>query len=230
MFSGTVNLERFAAPPALVGREPFPFLIASSTLAETKRDALRRDFPKYKEAGYLPYSEKECGPAVVALINEVTSPEVADTLGDQLGIERLSQYPTLVTISRFLNRRHGVIHTDGRSKIATALFYLNDSWDPTSGGCFRLLKGPDDIEDVVAPELKPLFGNFAMFKRTDNSYHGHLPFEGERRVIQIAWVVSEEEKLRKTKTGRLSRFLKSIIGGSLFDFQQLIIDVAPLVT
>jgi hypothetical protein len=211
MLGGTVRLERFAAPHAIMAHQPFPFLIASGTLADTKRDALRQDFPQYKEAGYLPYSEKECGPAVVELINEATSPQVADTLGDQLGIERLSQYPTMVTICRFLNRRHGSIHADGKAKIATALFYLNDTWEPTSDGCFRFLKGPDDIDDMVAPELKPLYGNFAIFKRTDNSFHGHRPFEGERRVIQIAWVVSEEEKLRKTRTGRISRFLKRVL-------------------
>lgn len=208
-----LNPERFDAAHALVAREPFPFLIATDTLAEAKRDALSRDFPKYEEEGFLPYSEEECGPAVVELVNEVTSPGVADKLGDQLGIERLSQYPVLVTISRFLNRRHGAIHTDGKAKIATALFYLNDTWNLTSGGCLRFLKGPDDINDIVAPEQKPLYGNFAMFKRTDNSFHGHLPFEGERRVIQIAWLTSDKERLRKSKTGHLSRVLKSILGG-----------------
>jgi hypothetical protein len=204
--------ESFGPARALVRREPFPFLIASDTLAEGKRDALRQDFPKYGEAGFLPYSQKECGPAVVELINEVTSPEVADALGEQLTIERLSQYPTLVTICRFLDRRHGNIHTDGNAKIATALFYLNDIWGDTSGGCFRFLNSPDDIEDVVVPEVKPLYGNFAIFKRTENSFHGHLRFEGERRVIQIAWLINEEEKLRKTRTGRISRFLKRVVG------------------
>jgi hypothetical protein len=193
-------------------QEPFPFLIASDILAEAKRNALHQDFPKYGEAGFLPYSDKECGPAVIDLVIEATSPAVADSLGEQLGIERLSQYPTLVTICRFLDRRHGAIHTDGKAKIATALFYLNDSWGPTSGGCLRFLNGPDDVDDVVVPELKPLYGNFAIFKRTDNSFHCHLPFEGERRVIQIAWLTTEEEKLRKTRTGRISRFLKSLGG------------------
>lgn len=91
---------------------------------------------------------------------------MADSLGEQLGIERLSQYPTLVTICRFLDRRHGAIHTDGKAKIATALFYLNDSWGPTSGGCLRFLNGPDDVDDVVVPELKPLYGNFASVQIT----------------------------------------------------------------
>jgi hypothetical protein len=32
-------------------------------------------------------------------------------------------------------------------------------------------------------------------------------------VIQIAWLTSDKERLRKSKTGHLSRFLKSIFGG-----------------
>ena len=67
-------------------------------------------------------------------------------------------------------------------------------------------------DDVVVPELKPLFGEFAVFKRCENSFHGHLPYEGERRVIQVAWLTSEEEKLRKTKRGKFSRAFKKLFG------------------
>jgi hypothetical protein len=57
-----------------------------------------------------------------------------------------------------------------------------------------------------------LYGNFVVFKRADNSFHGHLPFEGERHVIQVAWLTSEEEKLRKTQRGKLSRLFKNLFG------------------
>jgi hypothetical protein len=205
--------ERFDDPDTLVNRTPFPFIIAKGILSDASREVLREDFPKYKEAGFFPYAEEECGPSISQLINEVIAPEVADMLGDKLDIQKLSQYPTLVTICRLLNRRHGTIHTDSKSKVATALIYLNDTWTSTGGGCLRFLKGSDSIDAVLVPELKPLYGHFAIFKRTDNSFHGHLPFEGERRVIQIAWLTSDEEKLRKTKRGRVSRFLKTILGG-----------------
>jgi len=51
-----------------------------------------------------------------------------------------------------------------------------------------------------------------VFKRCDNSFHGHLPYAGERRVIQVAWLTSEAEKQRKTKRGRFSRTFKKIFG------------------
>jgi hypothetical protein len=71
----------------------------------------------------------------------------------------------------------------------------------------------DDIDAMVMPELIPLYGEFAVFKRCDNSFHGHLPYEGERRVIQVAWLTSEEEKLRKTRRGKFSRAFKKVFGG-----------------
>ena len=70
-----------------------------------------------------------------------------------------------------------------------------------------------DIDDLVAPEIKPLFGNLVVFKRAENSFHGHLPYEGERHVIQVAWLTSLEEKMRKTQRGKLSRLFKKLFGG-----------------
>lgn len=203
----------FTASDSIIQREPFPFLIARDTLNEQHKAGLHQDFPVYSEAGYLPYNPSECGPSINKLIEEITSSAIADELGVKLGIERLSQYPTLVTICRHLNRRHGSIHTDGRSKVATALIYMNDEWAGTSDGCLRFLASADDVNDTIAPEVAPLFGRFAMFKRADNSYHGHLPYEGERRVIQIAWIINEAERNRKLKRGGFSRFIKGIFGG-----------------
>jgi len=202
----------FSATDVINLQQPFPFFIAQDTLDEQHKAELRKDFPVYSQAGYFPYNPDECGPAVNALINEVTSPAFADFLGDEIDVERLSQYPILVTICRHLNRRHGDIHTDGKSKVATALIYMNEDWNGSSDGCLRFLSRADDVNATVVPEIKPLFGFFAMFKRADNSYHGHLPYEGERRVIQIAWIINEEERDRKIKRGGFSRFVKGIFG------------------
>ena len=196
----------------LVRNEPFHFLLAHEQLPKGSADALRQDFPKYAGAGFFPYEEKDCGPSINHLIGDLTDPAVASAVGERLGIENLGQYPTLVTLCRALNKRHGTIHTDSRSKVATALLYLNESWPDTSDGCFRFLNRIDAIDDLAAPEVKPLYGNFVVFKRADNSFHGHLPFEGERRVIQVAWLTSEEEKLRKTQRGKLSRLFKKLFG------------------
>ena len=204
--------SRLDRADTVVRTEPFCFIVAREQLPAGAARDLERDFPKYAGAGFFPYEESDCGPSVNQLVADLIDPAVATAVGKRLGIDNLGQYPTLVTLCRALNKRHGTIHTDSRSKVATALLYLNESWPDTSDGCLRFLGRVDDVDSLVAPELKPLYGNLAVFKRSDNSFHGHLPFEGERRVIQVAWLTSEDEKLRKTQRGKLSRLFKKLFG------------------
>jgi hypothetical protein len=207
----TLLMDR-VAPATVVREAPFPLLIARDVLDRDAEQALGADFPQYRGAGFFPFSSSDCGPAMNALVDELTAPPFADRVGDLLGIERLSQYPVLVTICRALNLRHGTIHTDSQSKVASALVYLNPDWAPSHAGCLRFLSASNDIEALVAPEIKPVFGTLTAFRRTDNSFHGHLPYEGERRVIQVAWVVDAAAVERKTRRGRFSRAIKRIAG------------------
>lgn len=201
-----------AVQPAIY-RQPFAFLIAEGMLPDAAATALDADFPRYTNAGFFPHEEKDCGPSINGVVRDLSSPAFADAIGNHLGIEHLGSLPSLVTLCRSLNLRHGTIHTDSRSKVVTALLYLNPSWPAISEGCLRFLNRIDDIDDVAVPEVRPLYGNFVAFRRADNSFHGHLPHEGERRVIQIAWLTSEEEKERKTRRGKFSRLFKKLFGG-----------------
>jgi hypothetical protein len=204
---------RLTDPGVQVQQDPFSFLIASNMLRPEALPQLQRDFPHYPEAGFFPYKTEDCGPSVNRLVEQITGPEFAEALGQRLGVPGLSKLPALVTLCSRLNRRHGTIHTDSRSKVLTALVYLNTDWPHGSPGCLRFLKRVDDIESLVVPELLPVYGNFAAFKRAENSFHGHLPHEGERMVIQIAWLTSHEELLRKQKRGRATHWLKKLLGG-----------------
>ncbi len=203
---------RLDRPDTMVRHQPFSFMVAHGQLPNEMRSDLDRDFPRYTSAGFFPYDPGDCGPSINTLIENLTSSAFARAVGQRLDIDHLDQYPTLVTVCRLLNKRHGTIHTDSKSKIATALLYLNAQWPDTSAGCLRFLHRIDDIDSMVMPELIPLYGEFAVFKRCENSFHGHLPYEGERRVIQIAWLTSEEEKLRKTRRGKFSRAFKKLFG------------------
>jgi hypothetical protein len=197
----------------LVREQPFAFLIARDQLPTQAANDLERDFPRYPNAGFFPHETADCGPSVNRLIEDLTARPFADAIGARLGLPALGEHPSLVTLCRSLNKRHGTIHTDSKSKIVTALIYLNESWPDIHEGCFRFLNRIDDIDDVVVPEVRPLYGNLVAFRRADNSFHGHLPHEGERRVIQVAWLTSEDEKLRKTRRGKLSRLFKKLFGG-----------------
>jgi hypothetical protein len=131
-------------------------MVAHGQLPDEVRGDLDRDFPRYASAGFFPYDPADCGPSVNALIENMTSPAFAGAIGQRLGIDNLGQYPTLVTLCRLLNKRHGTIHTDSKSKVATALIYLNTQWPDTSDGCLRFLHKIDDIDSIAAPELAPL--------------------------------------------------------------------------
>ena len=193
--------------------EPFPFLIARQALDAAVAMALVEDFPRYRGAGFFPHETEDCGPSVNAVIAELTAPSFANALGRALGLPNgLAMHPALVTLCRSLNLRHGTIHTDSRSKVATALLYLSPDWPQTSAGCLRFLARGDDIDALLVPEIRPLYGTLAAFRRTENSFHGHLPFEGERPVIQVAWLVDAAAIERKTRRGRFSRALKWLAG------------------
>lgn len=196
----------------LIKKQPFNFFVAQKVLSEAPMPALLEDFPQLKGSGYLPYEQEECGESINSLIENLLDAGFVDAIGDNLEIDKLSQYPTYISISRSLKKRHGNIHTDGKSKVATALLYLNPEWSLDGNGCLRFLNRIDDYEDMVVPEIKPAYGTLVAFKRAENSFHGHLPFQGQRLVIQIAWLVSAADKERKAKRGRLSHKLKQLQG------------------
>lgn len=137
MTSAIINPTRFDRSDTLIFNEPFSFMIAHGVLQSDWRTDLARDFPHYAEAGFFPYAESDCGPSMQKLVQRLTAGDMADAIGQRLGIDHLGNYPTLVTLCRSLNRRHGTIHTDSTSKVATALLYLNESWPDSSDGCLR---------------------------------------------------------------------------------------------
>lgn len=188
--------------------EPFPFLVAHHVLSDTLRAPLAEDFPNYRRAGFFPMDERDCGPAVRAVVQGLESAAFADRLGELLGVENMGSLPTIVTLRKWSKETDGRIHNDSRSKVATALLYLNETWPDTGGGCFRVLTDNESFEHLAAPEVRPLYGQLAAFRRTENSWHGHPPYTGERRVIQVAWLTGMEEKRRKEKRGRFTRLVK----------------------
>ena len=204
--------ERLSAADACTAREPFSYLIATGTVDVAARSALRDGFPVSKQAGFIPHEPAACGVELNRLIAEITTPAFADALGERLGVPYMSDYPVLVSICSRLNKRHGTIHTDSRSKIASALLYLNDDWMPGSAGSLRLLANDRDIDSLLTSEIPPLYGTLVAFRRSANSFHGHLPFEGERRVIQFAWLADRGALERKTRRGHMQRLFKRIFG------------------
>jgi hypothetical protein len=68
-------------------------------------------------------------------------------------------------------------------------------------------------EDVnaTAIEIVPKWGTLLAFRRADNSWHGHLPANGERRVVQLNWVTSQEMADRELRRHKRSAFFKRLL-------------------
>jgi len=90
------------------------------------------------------------------------------------------------------------------------LIYMNNAWEAKTGR-LRLLRGPDNLEDVIA-EVPPDEGTLLIFKNEPNAWHGFHAFEGPRRVIQLNWVTDQGVVAREQARHKVSAFFKRLRG------------------
>jgi len=93
--------------------------------------------------------------------------------------------------------------------VMTMLVYMNDGWNPSEGGQLRVLYDEKHYEPYAA-EIVPTMGNIFAFLRSDKSWHGHRPFAGERKVVQITWLIDDSKVAHKTRTAKWTRWLKRL--------------------
>jgi hypothetical protein len=206
MAATMLNLDAFGATPLI--QEPFDYLVLPGFIKPEARAAINADFPLVEKPGSFPLSEVRYGPVFTALVDELRGPEVRQAFEEKFAID-LKGRPTMITVRGRCSERDGQIHTDSLSKLITVLIYLNPAWEE-AGGRLRLLRSATDLDDVIA-EIPPEEGTLVTFRRSDNSYHGHKPFTGPRRVIQLNWVVSNEVLRYETARHRVSAFFKRIL-------------------
>jgi SM-20-related protein len=190
--------------------EPYDWFLGSGILRQEAIDELKRDFPDITKPGYLTVDEVQLKGRFKTLIDELESDEFSQELSKKFGID-LTPYPRLTTIMKRSQPKYGAIHTDGPSKVMTLLVYMNDEWQADASGRLRVLYNEKDFEPYAA-EVPPTMGTVFAFLRADNSWHGHQPFVGERKVVQVAWVKDADELARKKKRNKVAQFLKGIFG------------------
>jgi hypothetical protein len=195
---------------AEVHTSPYRYVVGDHFLKEDRIDKLREEFPPIDKPGYLTVDEVMIKGSFKQLIDDLESDEMADALSAKLDLN-LTPLPRLTTIRRLSQLKDGRIHTDSESKLATFLVYMNDSWNASSDGRLRVLNGPENFDDMTA-EISPVMGSCFGFRRADNSWHGHKPFAGERRVVQITWLKDATELERKKKRNGMAQFFKGIFG------------------
>ena len=115
----------------------------------------------------------------------------------------------MITVRGRCQRKDGRIHTDVKSKIVTALLYLNEDWK-AEGGRLRFLRGPDDLEDALG-EVHPNGGTLVAFRRSACSWHGHQPYVGVRRYVMFNWMANAWAAAWELSRHRLSARAKIFV-------------------
>jgi hypothetical protein len=169
--------------------EPFPHLVCAQALSPADVAAANADFPVITRPGLFPFNQLHYGLGFGRLIDEIRGPRLRRLLEDRFDID-LSDKPLMVTVRGLCARRDGRIHTDSKDKIVTGLLYLNAEPWAAAGGRLRLLRDGRNLDNMIA-EVPPDGGSLVAFRRTDNAWHGHAPYEGPRRYIMFNWLRSD---------------------------------------
>jgi hypothetical protein len=201
-----LNLETFAA--TTLATDPYAHVVVPGFLDQAMIEGATADFPDVPKAGLFPTTEVSCTGGFQRLLDALDGPEFETAIAEKFSVDVIG-LPKLFTVRGRARPKDGRIHTDSVTKVVTVLIYLNREWR-AMGGRLRVLRGPDDIADYAA-EIEPAAGTLFAFLRSDKSFHGHEPFDGERRAIQLNWMTTVAVRDREVSRHRLSSRLKRLL-------------------
>lgn len=190
--------------------EPFEYLIVPQFVKAECLEAIEHDFPPITSGGSFPLNSLHYGPAFGQLTDELLGDEVRHIFAVKFDMD-LSERPATLTVRGRTRPKDGQIHIDSKTKLITILLYLNRQWN-AGGGRLRLLRGEHDLEDVVA-EVPPDQGALVAFRCRPNAWHGHHSFDGERRSMQLNYVVDESASRWASFRHSMSAMFKSLRAG-----------------
>lgn len=203
-----LKLDALRATP--LQRDPFEYVIVKDFLGAENLKEVLADYPQVPGPGSHPPAGLNIAGRFKTMIDELLDTEFRKIVEEKFDID-LTDRPTMYTVRGFCRARDGKIHTDSKTKLITVLLYMNDdSWE-SSTGRLRILRNGTDLENYAA-EIEPSGGTLLIFKRSDSSWHGHHPFEGKRRAIQLNWVteqsVVDREQSRHGFTSTIKRLFQ----------------------
>jgi len=196
-------------------RDPYEYLIVPEFLRPEAFKAASADYPEVPGPGSHPPAELKIHGDFKNLMDELLGDGFRRAIERKFGVD-LTGRPTMYTVRGFTRDKDGSIHTDSETKIITVLLYMNERWQEDAGR-LRILRDGVDLENYVA-EVPPYGGTLLAFRRSDKSWHGHKPFVGARRAIQLNWVttqqVADSEQLRHRVSTKLKRIKTMFTPGS----------------
>jgi SM-20-related protein len=206
-----LKLDTLRATP--IERNPFDYVIVRNFVEREKLAEVLADYPQVPGPGSHPPAGLKISGHFKELMDQLLDGPFRKIVEEKFDID-LSGRPTMYTVRGFCRARDGKIHTDSKTKLITVLLYMNDDAWESSTGRLRILRNGDDLENFAA-EVEPSGGTLLIFKRSDNSWHGHHPFEGKRRAVQLNWVTEQSVVDREQGRHGLSSTIKRIFQPAL---------------
>lgn len=191
-------LDSDAVRPAPASREPCSGLLGGAAVTGP---------------GDLTADEVTLNDRLEAPVDELESDAFSPMLGDSFGVD-LVPCPRLTTIMTRSQLEYGAIRAHGPSKVGALPVSMDDAWmddvweAPAAGRRRVRFGGRNDTPVAVA--APPTMGTMFAYPQRDPSRHGHESFEGERPVVQAAWMTDAAEPLRERN--RTARFSKGLFG------------------
>lgn len=186
--------------------EPFGHVLIENIIARQHLATILDGFPETPGPGSHSPRSLHIRADFATLLKELESDAFRHAIERKFEID-LTARPTVTTIRGELRAKDGAIHTDSPSKLITILLYLNRDWD-APGGRLRLLRSAN--LDDYAIEIAPRAGTLLAFRRGETSWHGHAPFVGPRRAVQMSYVTDHATAVREERRHRFATQLKRI--------------------
>lgn len=203
---GHLNIDNLRR--AKLRSEPFQYTIVPKFLSAGTLTNVIETYPEIRKGGSYPLESLDLPAALKQVIEEMSGPEFERAIEKKFSV-KLAGLPKMYSLRGNCRKSDGKIHTDSKDKVITVLLYLNEEWDH-QGGRLRLLRNGGDLEDY-AEEVPPDDGTMLIFRRSERSFHGHGPFEGVRRSIQMNWMVSGNRRTFHSLRHKISARVKRLV-------------------
>lgn len=187
---------------------PYEHVVMPDFIKREHQAQVLADFPAIADAGLYTPDELNITGQFANTMTELMGKDFEQAMSKAFDLD-LSKYPKAYTVRGHTRAKDGNIHTDSTTKVVTVLLYFNANPWPAQTGCLRILRSGTDLNDF-SEEVAPSGGMLLAFKRSDKSWHGHPPFEGERRAIQLNWVTSEWVIKKDELRHKLSAKIKAL--------------------
>ncbi len=187
---------------------PYAHVVMPDFIKREHQAQVLADFPAIADAGLYTPDELNISGQFANTMTELMGKDFEQAMSKAFDLD-LSKYPKVYTVRGHTRAKDGNIHTDSTTKVVTVLLYFNANPWPQQTGRLRILRSGVDLNDF-SQEVSPNGGMLLAFKRSDKSWHGHPPFEGERRAIQLNWVTSEWVIKKDELRHKLSAKIKAL--------------------